>query len=179
MYRIYAFDAEMFRRVALGAILALSLAPRTASPQVEGERSGFWLSFGGGGGLLRDLRAASFYVRMGGTPNHQLQFGGQVMHWWREDGAEYTGESVAATAAFFPWDDGLPGGSPLEQAFLRVGFGPVAMGDLSGVGPTFGAGIDLQLGGNLHVTPNLDMVVYFLAEHTYTSVAFTLGLSWH
>ncbi|MEJ2238484.1 MAG: hypothetical protein P8X82_09330, partial [Gemmatimonadales bacterium] len=84
MYSIYAEDSSMFRRVAVAAMLALALAPWPASPQVEGERSGFWLSFGGGGGLLRDLRAASFYVRMGGTPNHQLQFGGQVLHWWRE-----------------------------------------------------------------------------------------------
>jgi hypothetical protein len=161
-------------------IAVLLAAAWPASSQREGERRGFWFSFGGGGGLLRDLRAATFYVRMGGTPRSQLQFGAQVMNWWRDEGAEeHEGVSVAATAAYFPWDDGAPGGSVLEDAFLKAGFGPVSMGEISGIGPTFGAGIDLQLGGNLHVTPNLDMVIYFLADYTYTSLAFTLGLTWH
>ncbi|UCG85066.1 MAG: hypothetical protein JSW71_14125 [Gemmatimonadota bacterium] len=180
MYKTYADSQPMFRRLAFGVMVALALAPWPAAPQIEGERAGFWLSFGGGGGLMRDLRAATFYVRMGGTPNRQLQFGGQVMNWWRDEGDEENSSvSVSATAAFFPWDRRSSGGSPLRQTFIRIGFGPVAMGDLSGVGPTFGAGIDLQLGGNLHVTPNVDMAVYFLADHTYTSMAFTLGLTWH
>ncbi len=171
----------MSYRVAVLMIAALALSGTSVSAQYEGDRRGFWLSFGGGGGVIRDLRAATFYVRMGGTPNSRLQFGGQVMNWWRDESHEesHTGVSVSATAAFFPWDDGEPGGSVLKQAFFRAGFGPVTMGSLSGVGPTFGTGIDLRLSGNLHVTPNLDTVIYFLADHTYASVAFTLGLTWH
>lgn len=170
----------MSHRVAFAVMVAAVLAAWPASPQDEGERSGFWLSFGGGGGLIRDLRAATFYVRMGGTPNPRLQFGAQVMNWWRHEGdVENTSVSVSATGAFFPWGNRAPANSPLKQTFLRVGFGIATMGDNSGLGPTFGSGIDLRLGGNLHVTPNLDMVVYFLADHTYTSMAFTLGLTWH
>jgi hypothetical protein len=160
-------------------IVALVLAAWPASPQDEGERAGFWLSFGGGGGMLRSMRAATFYARMGGTPNRRLQFGAQVMNWWRENDADYSGVSVGVTAAFFPWDDGQGTRSPFEQTFLRAGFGPVTMGHLTGIGPTFGFGTDLHLNGNLHVTPNLDMVLYFLADATYVSAAFTLGLSWH
>jgi hypothetical protein len=161
-------------------MVALAVAAWPASPQGGGERSGFWFSFGGGGGLIRDLRGAAFYVRMGGTPNSQLQFGGQVLNMWRHaNNGDHGSVSVAATAAFFPWDDGARGGSTLEQMFFRAGFGVANMGHLTGVGPTFGTGIDLQLSGNMHVTPNLDMVLYFLADYTYASIAFTLGLTWH
>ncbi len=181
MYKLYlARKDAMSHRVAFAVLIVFGLAAWPASPQDEGERAGFWLSFGGGGGLIRDLRAATFYARMGGTPNRQLQFGAQVMNWWRDEGdVENSSVSVSATAAFFPWDDAGPAGLPLEQTFLRAGFGVATMGHKSGVGPTLGAGIDLRLGGNLHVTPNLDMVIYFLADHTYTSMAFTLGLTWH
>jgi hypothetical protein len=40
-------------------------------------------------------------------------------------------------------------------------------------------GIDLALSRNFFVTPNIDYAVDFFAESTYTSLLFTLGLSWH
>ena len=61
----------MFQRVAVALTLVLTLASGSALSQEAGTRSGFWLSFGGGGGVMNGLRGASFYVRMGGTPNEQ------------------------------------------------------------------------------------------------------------
>jgi hypothetical protein len=171
----------MFQRVAVALTLVLTLASGSALSQEAGTRSGFWLSFGGGGGVMNGLRGASFYVRMGGTPNEQVQFGAQVLNWWRDeaDTGDDTRVSVAATAAIFPVHSSGPDRSLLSEWFLRAGFGIVTAQSTSGVGPTVGTGIDLRLGRNFFVTPNVDMVVYFFAEETDVSLTFTLGLTWH
>jgi hypothetical protein len=171
----------MFQKTTLILTLVLVLASASALPQEASTRSGFWLSFGGGGGVMDGQRGATMYVRMGGTPNDQVQFGAQVLHWWRDEAntGEDTRVSVAATAAVFPVHSSGPDRSLLSEWFLRAGFGIVTAQSTSGVGPTVGTGIDLRLGRNFFVTPNVDMVVYFFAEETDVSLTFTLGLTWH
>jgi hypothetical protein len=170
----------MFQKVALALTLVFALTTGLALPQEAGARSGFWLSFGGGGGLMNGSRGAATYVRMGGTPNNRVQFGGQVLHWWRDDDrGDRTRVSIAATAAIFPLHSGAPNRSPLSEWFLRAGFGIVTAHSSSGVGPTLGTGIDLRLGRNFFVTPNVDLVAYFFKDETDVSLTFTLGLTWH
>jgi hypothetical protein len=170
----------MFQKGALALILALTLVSGSALPQEAGTRSGFWLSFGGGGGVMNGLRGAAAYVRMGGTPNERVQFGGQLLHWWREDDTgERTRVSIAATAAIFPIHSGAPNRHLLSEWFLKAGFGIVTAQSTTGVGPTVGTGIDLRLGRNFFVSPNVDLVIYFFNDETDVSLTFTLGLTWH
>jgi hypothetical protein len=48
----------MFQRVAVALTVVLTLASGSALSQEAGTRSGFWLSFGGGGGVMNGLRGA-------------------------------------------------------------------------------------------------------------------------
>jgi hypothetical protein len=171
----------MFQKTALSLTLLLVLASTSALAQEASTRSGFWMSFGGGGGVMNGERGATFYARLGGTPNDHVQFGAQVLHWWRDEAStgDDTRVSVGATAAIFPVRNSGPNRSLLSEWFLRAGFGIVTAQSTSGVGPTVGTGIDLRLGRNFFVTPNVDMVVYFFAEETDVSLTFTLGLTWH
>ena len=149
--------------------------------QTENAHKGFWLSFGGGGGWMEGERSASSYFRMGGTPNSQVHFGAQVLHWWQDD--EIQNSSVTAIFALYPFyrRSGPPG--RFSEWFLKTGFG-IAVAhnhwqDQTGVGLNLGTGIDLRLNRNFFVTPNLDFLVDFFNESTDTSILFTLGLSWH
>lgn len=170
----------MFQKTALALSLIVALAAGTATSQEGGTRSGFWLSFGGGGGLMNGLRGAATYVRLGGTPNPRVQFGAQVLHWWREDHqGERVRTSVGATAAIFPVHSSASSHHLLSEWFLRAGFGIVAAQATSGVGPSVGTGIDLRLGSNFFVSPNVDLVMYFFQDETDVSLTFTLGLTWH
>ncbi len=171
----------MFQRatITLAIYLALCLAPTNAQ-QVNTHR-GFWLSFGAGGGWMGDERSATTYFRMGGTPNEWVHFGGQVLHWWQHEDAEHT--SVSAVFSVYPLLGARGGLGLFNEFFLKTGFGISAADcyehDVSGLGLNFGTGIDLQIGGNFFVTPNIDYLVDFYSQSTYTSLLFSLGLSWH
>ncbi len=168
--------------IALGA-----LASESARAQEEGAHKGFWLSFGGGGGWRDGSRGAAGYVRMGGTPNSRVQFGGQVLHWWRADhvGAETNRVAVTASGSVFPFYRREGDGLPIDEFFLKLGFGVAAGedswmgGEESGIAFNVGTGFDLHLGGNFFVTPNFDTALLFFADCTDITAVFTLGLTWH
>ena len=152
-----------------------------AFAQNDNAHKGFWLRFGAGGGWMSGERSASSYFRMGGTPNSQVHFGGQVLHWWQDDEIQHS--SVAATFSVYPFFRRSRRPGPLSEWFVKTGLG-VAVAhnhshDQTGVGLNLGTGIDLRLNGNFFVTPNLDFLVDFFNESTDTSFLFTLGLSWH
>ena len=152
-----------------------------ASGQNEGTHKGFWLSFGGGGGWMEGERSASSYFRMGGTPNSKVHFGGQVLHWWQNDDIQHS--NVSAIFSVYPFFRRSRRSGKLSELFLKTGFG-IAVAhnhwqDQTGIGLDLGTGIDLRLGGNFFVTPNLDFLLDFFNESTDTSFLFTLGLSWH
>ena len=171
----------MFQRmtVALVAACVLGVAPIYA--QEDGARRGFWLSFGGGGGWNDGMRGASGYIRMGGTPNERVQFGTQLLWWWREDRhQEYGRVSVGVTAQFFPLRFNANGASALNQLHVRTGFGFVgANNDMGGVGVQFGVGCDLAMNGKLFVTPSVDVLKQMYRHVTDTALLLTLGLTWH
>jgi hypothetical protein len=186
-YTQYTAGGYMFQRSAILLIALGALATGMACAQHEGAHRGFWLSFGGGGGWMDGTRGAAGYVRMGGTPNSRVQFGGQVLHWWRGDqfGIETNRVAVTATGSIFPFHLQRGSRGPLQEWFLKLGFGVAAGeeswmgGEESGIALDAGTGFDLHLGGNFFVTPNVDAMFLFFNDTTNVSVVFTLGLTWH
>ncbi|MFC1639363.1 hypothetical protein ACFL3B_01210 [Gemmatimonadota bacterium] len=174
-------DKKMIKNSMSSLLLVWVLGCGHAVAQNDNTHKGFWLSFGGGGGWMDGERSASSYFRMGGTPNSQVHFGGQVLHWWQDDEIQHS--NVSATFAVYPFYSSTRPRGPLSEWFVKTGFG-VAVAhdhwhDQTGVGLNLGTGIDLRLNKNFFVTPNLDCLVDFFNESTDMSFLFTLGLSWH
>ncbi len=171
----------MFQRATVALVMMLVLSAVPGHAQEDGNRQGFWLSFGGGGGWNDGTRGASGYLRMGGTPHERVQFGGQIFRWWRVDSYEVFGRtSVAATAQVFPLYSSARGRSPLNEWHVRTGFG-IANVDhfMSGVALNLGTGIDLGMDGRFFVTPSFDVLVQMYRHFTNTALLFTMGLTWH
>lgn len=177
----------MSLRSAMLLIALGTLSTTVAHAQEEGSHKGFWLSLGGGGGWMDGTRGAAGYLRMGGTPNSRVQFGGQVLHWWRGDhtGVETNRVAVTAVGSIFPFNQSRGSRLPLDEWFLKLGFG-VAAGEeawwgeeASGIAFNAGTGFDLHLSGNFFVTPNFDTVLLLFADCTDVSAVFTLGFTWH
>lgn len=151
--------------------------PHAEDTRDPGRRhTGFWFSGGAGGGWRDDLRGASVYLRLGGTPSERALFGGEVITWFRGDETSLERVNVTATALFYP----LYGAGDADGLFLKGGFGVATTGDgRTGVGTTLGAGYDFRLGGNLYVTPNVDFLLQFFESWTDTALVITLGMGFH
>ncbi len=171
----------MFHRVTVTLVLAMILGVFHTAAQGNSTHKGFWLSFGAGGGWMGSERSAVTYFRMGGTPNNNVHFGGQVLHWWQDEDVQHS--SVSAIFSVFPFLRDSGQRSLFQELFLKAGFGVSTAhchsDDVTGLGLNLGTGFDLRLNGNFFVTPNLDYAVDFFAESTHTSLLFSLGLSWH
>lgn len=171
----------MFQRKAAALVTVFVLGVVPLSAQEDGIRRGFWLSFGGGGGWNDGMRGASGYIRMGGTPNERVQFGTQLLWWWRhERDREFSRVSVGVTAQFFPLRFDARGASVLNELHLRTGFGFAgASGVMGGIGLQLGVGCDLAMNGKFYVTPSVDVLKQMYRHLTDTALLFTLGLTWH
>jgi hypothetical protein len=174
----------MRTHISVLAIAAVVLAfPSTARAQQVHER--FWWGFGLGGGWSSwqwsfgedGLRGGAAYFRLGGTVNQQVLFGGEAMVFWRDpdSGVEHHRVNATAVALLYPSRSG--------GLFFKGGFGvaqaELPHGESEGVGGTFGAGIDLRIGRNAYITPNVDVMVQFFDNDTNASLLFTLGIIWH
>ncbi len=171
----------MFHRVMITLAMAFVVGCVYGHAQGDRGRQGFWLSLGGGGGWNDGMRGASGYLRMGGTPNEHVQFGFQVLRWWRVDNRVVYGRtSVAATAQIFPFSSSEHGRSPKKDWHLRGGFGIASVDHImSGMAINLGTGIDLGMDGRFFVTPGVDVLVQMYRHLTNTAVLFTMGLTWH
>jgi len=171
----------MLKKSILMAFVVGALSASPACCQRDETHRGFWMSFGAGGGWMGSERSATTYFRMGGTPTGQVLFGGQVLHWWQDDDIQHT--SVTATFSLYPLYRNSRRQSRFREFFLKGGFGIATAHchgyDTTGLGINLGTGIDLRMGRNFFVTPNLDYLVDFFRESTHTSLLFSLGLSWH
>lgn len=171
----------MFQRATIALILGVTLSAFQASAQRDDPHKGFWLSFGAGGGWMGDERSAVTYFRMGGTPNKRVLFGGQVLHWWQDEDTQHS--SVTATFAIYPAYKTTRQPGLMREFFIKGGFGVATShrfrDDETGLGLNLGTGFDFRLGKNFFVTPNLDYCIDLFDESTYTSLLFSLGLSWH
>lgn len=172
--------------LGLGTATSADAQRRSHPPGLQevSPHRGFWLGFGFGGGWERfdfDLgnrgRGGAAYLRMGGTVNPHVLFGGEALAWFRADrfGEDIERVNVTASALLYP---GSRGGW-----FLKAGGGVATSNrfgaEQTGIGTTFGTGYDLRLGGNFFVTPNVDLMVQFFDEATTASLLFTLGVIWH
>lgn len=175
----------------LAGLLAAEVAPVSAQEKAPppGLREvslhrGFWIGFGLGGGWEQfdfdfgtQGRGGAAYLRMGGTVNPHVLFGGEALAWFREEGVGNSVEraNVTASALFYPSSRG--------GWFLKTGGGVASKSrlgrDETGIGTTFGTGYDFRLGGNFFVTPNADLMVQFFDQSTTASLLFTLGVIWH
>jgi hypothetical protein len=164
------------------AVIALTFPAASSAQQVHDR---FWWGFGLGGGWNSwqwsfgedGMRGGAAYFRLGGTVNQQVLFGGQAMVFWRDpdSGAEIQRVNATAVALLYPSRNG--------GLFFKGGFG-VAQAELpecdpEGIGTTFGTGIDLRIGSNAYISPNVDVMVQFFDNHTNASLLFTLGITWH
>jgi hypothetical protein len=171
----------MFQRATVAVVTAFVLGVVPAFAQSDDTHKGLWLSFGAGGGWMGTERSATSYFRMGGTPNKRVHFGGQMLHWWQDEEVQHS--SVTATFAIYPFYRTLGRRSLLQELFAKTGFGVATAycygHDRTGVALNLGGGLNLRLGKNFFVTPNVDMSFDFFAESTDASFLFSLGLSWH
>lgn len=171
----------MFRQSTVALVVACCLSSVAASAQLDGERRGFWLSVGAGGGWNEGLRGASGYLRMGGTPHDRAQFGVQILRWWRvEDHEAFGRTNVGVAAQLFPVGASTHDRSPLGDWCVRAGFG-IANVDhfMRGVALNLGTGIDLGMDGRFFLTPSVDVLIQFYQNFTETALLFTVGLTWH
>ena len=184
-------------RSALLALTILSLAALPASAQREGKHEGFWIGFGLGGGYnVADFAAGARggvggYLRMGGTLSQQVLLGGEVSGWGRDrNGATFAESGLTAIITFYPIERGLffKGGAGFAGwSTSYSAAGTTTQSTATGFAGTVGVGYDLQIGGNLFLTPNADFLYHTLSSESIAwanissgaVLLFTLGLTWH
>ena len=171
----------MFHRVTVALATAIILGCVQVQAQEDGRLKGFWLSAGGGGGWNEGMGGASGYLRMGGTPNEFVQFGVQVLRWWRVDNrVAYGRTSFAVTTQIFPLRSFVRSRIPLNDWHIRGGFGIATVDHfMSGMAINLGTGIDLGMDGRFFFTPGVDVLVQMYRHVTNTALLFTMGLTWH
>jgi hypothetical protein len=178
------------KRTLMGALtlVAILVSAGDAAAQRRGikpvhKHDGFWLSLGGGGGwedfdgsFGTEGRGGAFYLRLGGTPNPRLLFGGEITGWFNESGFnDFSRFNAMATAMVYP---SLGGGW-----FVKGGFGvaqhTVFGHDRGGLGTSAGTGFDIRLGRNFYLTPTVDYLAQFFDDSTVGVFLVTLGVTWH
>jgi hypothetical protein len=182
-------------RIVLTTSLATTLALSAAHAQRV--RDGFWIGLAPGGVGIVDKEGLAYplYLRLGGTINQRLllavEWYGVVLDTDPESGAT----NLTAVALFYP--------SPKGVFFTKAGVGsgraqsscPDQYQDVaSGLGVTLGVGLDIPIGRNAYLTPNIDWL-WQGAERVLCPVPgqpgagtvrgyspglfFTLGITWH
>ena len=194
------FKFKLSRRLAVSQLLLLTattvvfLLFAASSAQAQDGRRGFWFGIGAGSGwdvtqgldLDETPRGIAGFVRVGGTLTPQVLFGGEVIGRSVEEGdATLYRVNATFTMLIFPSSSG--------GFFVKGGIGPAIVAESFrgrngsyrlGLGLTAGAGLDVRLGGNLYVTPNVDVLFQSFEvganlRSTNRLLLCTIGLSWH
>lgn len=161
------------------------LAAQDAAPH-----SGFWLSGGLGVGFTDENSAGddagpAIYLRMGGTPSDRVLLGGEVVGLSRDVGdATVSQANTTFSVLYYPASPGgffAKGGVGVASAVVSTDLaGGTFTSDESGFGLTFGAGYDVRIGGNLYLTPNLDVLVQSFNDFADSNLfLFSLGIGFH
>jgi hypothetical protein len=152
---------------------AQEATPRGLVEVREGNRGGFWGSFGlGAGGESYDLRDGAGYndvlyrptvdLRLGGTVSQSLRLGGEALAWIDDQGDRTeTVSSFLFIAQFYPISTSglyLRGGAGLgrNEVDFKDGFG-FGVGD-TGFAGLVGAGWELKVGRRIYINPSVDLV---------------------
>ena len=183
---------NVLRAMGTGLLLvaALPLAAQSDGAGPQPVRQGFWIGFGLGAGsnLSRGLAGTrgggAGYLRMGGTVNQHLMIGGEGMSWARSSGGStLTQGNTVAAVYFYPSATGglyLKSGVGFAHRITSTSAGSVTVTDShAGFGATFGGGIDIQVGRNVFITPNLDFQFQSIEGATGGLAYLTVGVTWH
>jgi len=186
--RTHWWTTTMTLTMAAGLLLAPSGAA-TAQAQHHrspGAHSGVWLSGGlGGGTTSEEDGGAAGYFRLGGSPSPNVLLGGEVIGLsYDQDGAQVSFGNATFDVLYYP--------APAGGFFAKggVGFASVTVSedvgggtfttDEQGLGLTLGVGYDIKIGGNLYLTPNVDLLHQrFDEDRDATIWLFTLGIGMH
>jgi hypothetical protein len=181
-------------RSALLALAVLSLVVAPARAQRDAKHQGLWIGFGiGGGSNMSDeaqgVRAGgAAYFRLGGTLSQSVLLGGEVSAWARSiEGSTVSRANMNGIVMLYPMRKGL---------FVKAGAGFATWMSSStsggttishtdgGFGASAGLGYDLQIGGNLFLSPGVDFAYQRVESQLFSNtngylLLFTLGLTWH
>lgn len=177
------------RTIAFAATLLLMSSSGLAA-QETAPHSGFWLSGGLGGGITDgdsagDDGGPAAYLRLGGTTSDRVLLGGEIIGLSRDVGdATVSQGNSTFSVLYYPASPGgffAKAGVGFASAVVSTDVGGGTFtSDESGLGLTFGAGYDVRIGGNLYLTPNLDILVQSFDEFADSNLfLFTLGIGFH
>ena len=182
----------MTRWMFIAGVVALAVTFPAAAQQAVpvSAREGFWIGFGLGGGSnltegFEGIRGGGAgFIRLGGTVTPQLLIGGEGLSWARSENNSTSSQgNVAAVVYFYPSATGglfLKSGLGFASRVWRLEFGNTTTTTTeTGFGATFGGGLDIQLGNNFYLTPNLDFLVQTIEGTTGGLILFTIGATWH
>lgn len=158
-------------------LIAFAMAAHPAAA-LAGDREGFYLGFGGGWGSAKvesdqgsstDRESSGVgYIKAGGALNRHLLFGGELNAWRKTATIDTNTEAtlkmynLAATLTYYP--------GATNGFFIKGGAGVALLGseftvpgaklqlDMgNGLGVIAGLGYDIPLGGNVSITPALNV----------------------
>jgi hypothetical protein len=180
----------MIKRTTAFAATLLLVSGSSLAAQDAASHSGFWLGGGLGVGLTDEDSAGddagpAAYLRMGGTPSDRVLLGGEVIGLSRDVGdATVSQANTTFSVLYYPASPGgffAKGGIGFASAIVSTDVaGGTFTSDESGFGLTFGAGYDVRIGGNLYLTPNLDILVQTFDDFADSNLfLFSLGIGFH
>ena len=183
----------------LAVLMLLAVASASAqspqdSAQSSQQRKGFWIGFGLGAGHLGcgdcdDEPGGGFsgHLKLGGAPSRKILVGFESMFWAKHDDdldANLSYGNASAIVQFFPGANSgffLKGGLGIafSELVVSLGQGVTLTETQSGIGSTFGVGWDLRVGGNLSITPVLNLGFGSLDDANVSLLHLAVGLTWH
>lgn len=180
----------MIRNSMACALAVLLVSGSGLAAQDAAAHSGFWLSGGLGAGLTDEDSAGDdagpvAYLRMGGTPSDRVLLGGEIIGLSRDVGdATVSQGNTTFSVLYYPNPPGgffAKGGVGFASAMVSTDVaGGTFTTDESGFGLTFGAGYDVRIGGNLYLTPNLDILVQSFDDFADSNLfLFSIGIGFH
>lgn len=163
--------AELSAQQSQEGLRSLESRPQAAEP--ERRHQGFWFGFGAGAGRwMVDYRCnpdfgpcddprdgLTFQMRMGTAVSEQFLIGIEFLKWCRSGGggcSNATAENLTLNAIVFP----IRGSGAFFEVGAGVGASSSEWAQGLRVGTTLGAGYDIRLAGDLHISPIAQLMLH-------------------